>query len=376
MGVRLSAVIFEGGVPESPVQRAMTSVRRGMTLDNLAKLLCLAEFDEVILCTNYPELAAEAEALGATVELQRGTDRFHFGLRLRQLIYDRKLDKLLYMGGAAAPLIRPEELAEVARMTRSADSVVVVNNPQSPDLVAFSPAAAIDRIEPPESDNVLGHLLRVAGLPRVLMPNTATISFDVDTPADLMILSLLPGAGPRTKEALAALSLDESRLLAAKRLFLKQGAAFALIGRVSPPVCLFINANFAIRLRIFSEERGMRALGRVERGDVRSLIALFLDTVGPRAFFRHLAEMAEVAFFDTRVWMAHNRLDLSEADRFYSDLGELALVSEERLRSFAAAAYEAPIPVILGGHSLVAGGLWALAESILAEEGREPIRPF
>lgn len=363
-------------MPHSAIQQAMTAVRRGITLDNLAKLLQLAEFDEVILCTNYPELAAEAEALGASVDLRTGGEPFHFGIRLRELIYDRKLDKLLYMGGAAAPLIREEELAEVARMTRATDSVVVVNNPQSPDLVAFSPASAIDRIELPESDNVLGHLLRVAGLPRVLMPNTSTISFDVDTPADLIILSLLPTAGPRTREALKQLSLDDSRVQAARRLFLKQGAAFSLIGRVSPAVCLFINANFALRLRVFSEERGMRALGRVERGEVRSLVASFLDVVGPRGFFRYLSEVAEVAFFDTRVWMAHNRLDVSEADRFYSDLGELELIGNEPLREFAAAALEAPIPVILGGHSLVAGGLWALAESVLAEQGREPIRPF
>jgi CTP:molybdopterin cytidylyltransferase MocA len=376
MGDRLSAVIFEGGAPDSPVQRAMTSVRRGITLDNLAKLLKLSEFDEVILCTNYPELAAEAQALGATVDLRMDAGTFHFGLRLRELIYDRKLDKLLFMGGAAAPLIRPDELAEVARMTRATDSVVVVNNPQSPDLVAFSPAAAIDLIELPESDNVLGHLLRVAGLPRVLMPNTSTISFDVDTPADMIILSLLQDAGPRTREALKALSLDDGQVQAAKKLFVKQGAAFALIGRVSPAVCLFINANFALRLRVFSEERGMRALGRVERGEVRSLVAQFLDTVGPRRFFEHLAEVAEVAFFDTRVWMAHNRLEVTEADRFYSDLGEVDLIQNAQLRDFTEAAFEAPIPVILGGHSLVAGGLWALAESILVQEGREPIRPF
>jgi hypothetical protein len=354
----------------------MTSVRRGITLDNLTKLLRLDEFDEVILCTNYPGLAAEAEGLGAVVDLRTGDEPFHFGLRLRELIYDRKLERLLYMGGAAAPLIRPEELAEVARMTRSADSVVVVNNPQSPDLVAFSPASAIDLIELPDSDNVLGHLLRVAGLPRVLMPNTATISFDVDTPADLIILSMHHAAGPWTKEALGALRLDDSRMRAARRLFLKQGGAFALVGRVSPAVCLFINANFALRLRVFSEERGMRALGRVERGEVRSLIASFVDAVGPREFFHRLSDVAEVAFFDTRVWMAHRRLDLTEADRFYSDLGELDRVSDGQLREFTAAAIEAPIPVVLGGHSLVAGGLWALAESVLAEEAREPIRPF
>lgn len=372
----LAAVIFEGGHPETPIQRQMTAVRRGVTLDNLAKLLAIPEIDQVILCTNYPELAQEAQAMGAVADLEAGGSRFHFGLRLRQVIYQYRPDKLLYLGGAAAPLVRPEELAEVARMTRAAEQVVMVNNPQSPDLIAFGPATAIDRIQLPESDNVLGHLLREAGLPRVLMRNTASINFDIDTPGDLLVLAVLSGVGPRTREALDRLELDLDRVRAAQRVFSKVGAELALIGRVSPSVALFINANFPLRLRIFSEERGMRALGRVERGEVRSLVALALEEWGPEAFFDHLASVAEVAFFDTRVWMAHARLDPSEADRFHSDLGQVELINHPKLRRFTAAAFRCPIPVILGGHSLVAGGLWALIEQAIADQGRQPIHPF
>jgi hypothetical protein len=354
----------------------MTSVRAGITLDNLAKLLRVPEIDEVMLCTSYPDLASQARAMGAKVSYRESSAPFHFGLRLRELVYEHGMDKLLYMGGAAAPLIRDEEFAEVARMVKAAQSVVVVNNPQSPDLVAFSPASAIDRIELPENDNVLGHLLRVAGLPRVLMRHTATISFDVDTPADLVILSLLPAAGPRTRAALDALDLDRRGVVALKKQLLVQGSEIALVGRVSPAVCLFINANFAVRLRVFSEERGMRALGRADRGEVKSLVADFVESVGPEAFFARLGDIAGAAFFDTRVWMAHCRLQPSEADRFYSDMGELSRIDDPKLREFTRAAFAAPIPVVLGGHSLVAGGLWALAEGVLAEEGREPIRPF
>ncbi len=374
---RFTAVVFEGGHPASEVQRAMSTVRFGVTMDNLQKLLAVPEVDQTILCTNYPDLASAAARLGADVDFEaKDAAGFHFGLRLREVIYKYKLDKVLYMGGAAAPLIRHEELTEVARLTKAADRVVMVNNPQSPDLVAFSPASAIDLIELPDSDNVLGHLLRVAGLPRVLMRNTAWINFDIDTPADLIVLSQLSGVGPRTREALDGLHLDASRVLAAKRLLLKTGAEIALIGRVSPSVALFINANFAVRLRIFSEERGMRALGRTGRGEVRSLVATFLETVGPERFMAHLADVAEVAFFDSRVWMEHEQLELTEADRFLSDLGDIDKIANPRLREFTAAAFGAPIPVILGGHSLVAGGLWALAENVINDDGREPIRPF
>ena len=373
---RLIAVIFEGGHPASDVQLRMSAVRFGVTMDNLEKLLAVPEIDQTILCTNFPVLARAASDLGATVDFEPAGSRFHFGLRLREVIYKYKADQILYMGGAAAPLIRHEELSEVARMTKAADQVVMVNNPQSPDLVSFSPASAIDRIDLPDNDNVLGHLLRVAGLPRVLMRNTAWINFDIDTPADLVVLSQLAGVGSRTSAALDSLKLDASRVIAAKRLLLKTGAEIGLIGRVSPSVALFINANFAVRLRMFSEERGMRALGRTDRGEVRSLLATFLGVVGPRQFMQHLAEVCEVVLFDSRVWMAHEKLDLTEADRFHSDLGDLDRIANPRLREFTEAAFAAPIPIILGGHSLVAGGLWALAENVILEDGREPIRPF
>jgi len=105
-------------------------------------------------------------------------------------------------------------------------------------------------------------------------------------------------------------------------------------------------------------------------------LATFLGVVGPRQFMQHLAEVCEVVLFDSRVWMAHEKLDLTEADRFHSDLGDLDRIANPRLREFTEAAFAAPIPIILGGHSLVAGGLWALAENVILEDGREPIRPF
>lgn len=373
---RLSAVMFEGGEPGSEVQRQMSAVRYGVALDNLAKLVKTADIDQVILCTNYPDLADAARDLGVLVDFDADTRRFHFGVRLRNVVYKYRLDKVLYLGGAAAPLIRPAELAEIAAQTKSSDQVVLVNNPQSPDLVAFSPARAIDLIDLPDNDNVLGHLLKEAGLPRVLMRNTASINFDIDTPADLTILSLLPGVGPRTRQALDRLSLDTSRVEQVKRLFLKVGSEIALIGRVSPSVALFINANFAVRLRLFSEERGMRAMGRVGRSEVRSLVAHFIAATGPRRFFDYLGDVADAALIDTRVWMACERLELSEGDRFYSDLGVLDKITDARLREFTAAALESSIPIVLGGHSLVSGGLWALAENVIFEDGREPNRPF
>ena len=52
----------------------------------------------------------------------------------------------------------------------------------------------------------------------------------------------------------------------------------------------------------------------------------------------------------------------SRADRFWSDLARPEQIEEPFLREFTQAAREASIPVLLGGHSLVSGGLMLLTE--------------
>jgi hypothetical protein len=70
---------------------------------------------------------------------------------------------------------------------------------------------------------------------------------------------------------------------------------------------------------------------------------------------------------DNRVILASRGLWPSALDRFNSDLYRWNEVDEPFLRSLTHAAAEAPIPVLMGGHSVVAGGLMALTESLLAD---------
>ena len=75
-----------------------------------------------------------------------------------------------------------------------------------------------------------------------------------------------------------------------------------------------------------------------------------------------LAELGDGSFIDTRVILAHKRIEVSREDRFLSDLGRWQDIRDPFLRDFPRAALEAPIPVLLGGHSLMSGGLMALNE--------------
>ena len=104
----------------------------------------------------------------------------------------------------------------------------------------------------------------------------------------------------------------------------------------------------------------MEADGRASEGSARSLLGFHLEAVGLERFFETLAELGDATLIDTRVILAHKRIDARREDRFLSDLGRWQEIRDSFLRDFTCAALEAPIPVLLGGHSLMSGGLMAL----------------
>jgi len=97
-----------------------------------------------------------------------------------------------------------------------------------------------------------------------------------------------------------------------------------------------------------------------------------IEHAGLEKFFEYLSGLARCAFIDSRVLTYHYQQYPSDRDRFLSDLGLWQEVENPWLKEFTRAAVECPIPVILGGHSLVAGSLWALCSELDPERmGKE-----
>jgi hypothetical protein len=92
------------------------------------------------------------------------------------------------------------------------------------------------------------------------------------------------------------------------------------------------------------------------------VLGRLLDREGPEALGELLAEFGDAAFVDSRVLIAH-QYGLDERawplpeDRFASDLLLHDRVTHPWLRALTASASSAPIPVILGGHTLIGPGL-------------------
>ena len=359
-------VVYVGGIGRDGVAGLVAGAHEAIARDLLARAVRTGAFRRLFLVTDSPALAACAP--GAIVI--HPPLPFHFGESLRQLIRDFGIEAPLYVGGGAAPLLGERALAALAgRLTRSPNAVIA-NNLYSADLVAFHPGAAIEQISLPTIDNPLAQRLRLeAALRAVELPRNAATQFDVDTPVDLAILACLPRLDGHLGNYVRGLALDTSHIEAALALLTDHQAEVLVAGRVGSQVWRYLERQTACRVRLYSEERGMRADGREEAGQVRSLLGRELSRLGPEEFFRELAEMCDAILLDSRVLFAHAGWRLTESDRFWSDLLRPDQIEHEGLRQFTRAAAGAPVPVVLGGHSLVSGGLYALVDVAWARQG-------
>lgn len=367
MSKGVSLLIFVGGGEGSEVEKMVNQAREAVVLDTIEKAMAIPAIDRIVVATNSHRLACRLRHMPVQVEFDVEGEEFHFGRRLRQLIEKYGIERPFYIGGGSAPLLSIAEMQGIAKRVLAADRIVVTNNLYSTDLAAFVPGRALAAIDPPATDNDLGWLLREeAGLKNYSPPRTAGTQLDVDTPADLMALSYHPAVGRHTQLYLDNLDLDTSHIERVMPLITSRDAEIVVAGRVAAPVWAYLETETACRVRVFSEERGMRASGRQERGEVRSLLGYYIDEVGIERFFATLAELGDAAFLDTRVIFRHLGLWPPASDRFYSDLRQPEKIADPFVCEFTVAAIQAPIPVVLGGHSLVSGGLYALIEAAWA----------
>jgi hypothetical protein len=363
----LPLLIMTGSSEESEPERMVSLARQAITLDLVDKALSLPELDPVVVATNSPSLARRLDKQPIYVDRDVPAEPFHFGRRLAELIARYSMERCFYIGGGAGPLLPPSDMAEVARAVLAAERLLVTNNFYSSDFVAFGPTSVLEDQPPPDNDNELAWLLgEDAGLPISELPRSGATQFDVDTPMDLLTLAVHPGTGPHTRECLNGLALDTTTLEATLPLMLDRDSTILVAGRVSSATWNYLERETACSTRVLSEERGMRAGGRLVRGEVRSLIGYYMDAVGMERFFQELATMARAVFLDSRVIFAHRGLWPSPADRFYSDLRQPAIIVDPFVRALTEAAMAAPLPVIMGGHSLVSGGMYALVEAAWA----------
>jgi len=364
---RVTLLIMTGIHGATEVEQMMSAARQAITQDIIERAQAVAGISQIVLSTNAASLAAWATSKGVVVEPDPADTPFHFGRRLRSLAAQHHVEGLFYLGGGSAALLSVQEMTDIVERLRRTDRVLITNNFYSTDFAAFAPARALNTVELPAIDNDLGWVLaEQAGLPNESLPRRASTQFDVDTPTDLMALAPHPGVGVFTRAFLQGLALDTGHVEQAMQPLVDRDAEVVVAGRVSAAVWEYLERETACRVRIFAEERGMRASGRLARGEARSLLGYYYQQVGPQRFFETLAELGRAVFLDSRVIFAHLGVWPPANDRYHSDLRRPQQIANAVVRAFTEAAMCAPVPVVLGGHSLVSGGLYALVEAAWA----------
>jgi hypothetical protein len=292
----------------------------------------------------------------ASAEIVSGAaDGLSFGARLRACVERLRPDGIVVLGSGAVPLARAaDRRAFVATAARSG-RFALANNAYSADVVAVSAAASLGELPDLASDNALPRwLVENAGYSVDDLRRRRRLGIDVDGPLDLVLL------GARAPDGVDTTQVTD-RLGRVRDVSRDPSAELVVSGRVSAGTLTWLERHTASRTRALVEERGLRTRVPSQR-PARSILGLALDRDGPAVIGQILAELGDAALVDSRVLLAHH-LGADETgwptaeDRFASDLLLHEGIADPWLRDLTRSAAEAPIPIVLGGHTLVGPGL-------------------
>jgi len=318
------------------------------------------------------------EDSGPSIDGVRGES---FGERLVRLVTEEGIKGgLIVLGGGAVPLLRRAEAARLVEVATGGGRRALTNNRYSSDICAVSDARVLLDLPPLPSDNALPRWLEErAGFSVADLAARQRLAIDLDTPLDLALLALTRQA-PRPLTELAAENgigvprHDQLRYLAAD-----PRQELLVFGRSGSGTLRWLERNVRCRVRFLAEERGLRASSPLATGGEtrssqiprlpRATLGRLLDARGPEALATTVAELADGAILDTRVLMA-DRLGADEdawpspEDRFASDLLRAGKIGDAWLRAITRAAADAPIPILLGAHTLVGPGIPVLLRGV------------
>ena len=363
---RTVAAIFHPPIGTTGPERFVAAGRLASSEDLIRTLR--PHVDEAVLVTGGDH--AERFA-GLDVEVVRpDPDRpFDFGATLKRLVRERSIDALLYFGSGSGGLLSNDSIETLTAFADRDEPGALFNNFYSCDFAVFASAPFLLEIELPENDNGLGFALSDAGIQCFPLFRSVETEFDIDTPTDLLVLRASGRGDDATRRFLTESELEHPTLSAVCDRLADRASFVHLSGRINPTTWGTFERRVACRTAGVIEGRGMRAYG----GGTRPLfLQRILQEDGPAAFFARLAQVANAAVLDTRPLLAVDGRLPAASDRFASDLFLSEEIEDPGWRAFTEAAAEAPIPVLLGGHSLVSGGLYLLAEACW--KGRDLVR--
>ena len=352
---RTGAIIFHPDAGDSAIEQMVASAREASACD-LIQSLKPSVSTLIVVCS--ANAAGVFKPLGATIHAIDELEEFHFGETLKRVIHKHQLESAIYFGSGSGTLLTTTQLQGIIRFAQRPDSAVLFNNFYSCDFAVFSDTAPLLQLALPDTDNGLGFLLADAGVDCYSLPRSLASQFDLDTPIDLLLLQAAGKGGPRLQELLQRQPFNHPSLESITSLLTERTALVYLVGRVSPVTWQTFEQQVACRTAGMIEGRGMKAYADRQP----PVLANLFRGRGFGDFFSALEDSADAAIIDSRPLLALKGSLPSPHERFSSDLFRVSELEDPVWIEFTQQAMDCSIPILLGGHSLVSGGLHLLSE--------------
>ena len=360
-------IILHGGQGTGEAERLMAEAKIEVARKNTLYALA-AGFSRVIISTDTPDYFM---GLGDNVSVapNQKKGRVDFQDLVYSLIEGFSITLPVLMGSGAVPLLEIQGFKEIIQKFKTPAPFVITNNFFSSDLIGWQPIDAFKKIGDVKRDNNLPRLLRdTANCTPLVLSKSISTQFDLDTPADLCVLTLWEKTSQGLRKQTQPndlLPLQQYRK--AMPAFCNSEAEIAILGRVGSNVWQYLEQETACRIRIISEERGLTASER----KARSIAGYLLEEIGPSRFIQMIETLGDVIVIDTRVLIEHLNLKTTREERFQSDLMAYQKISNSLLGELTEAAVKSKKPILLGGHNLVSNGLIGLSEQAWIENDRK-----
>jgi hypothetical protein len=383
MGRVIVVVFHRPGADAGPLGRMLADARRALA-DRLVTAFRTAGADEARVAEDPP-------------------DDTPFGARLRSLARRHRRDGLVVLGSGALPLAGAADLRSFVEVAASGSPRARANGRFSADIVALGGGELAADVPDLLNDNLLPRWLEQAGVVVDVPRGGWRLAVDIDSPLDLVLAARAPAAGRALRDAARSVRtitpLLGPTLEAVRRVMTDPHAELLVAGRTSAATLRWLERRTASRTRALVEERGLRASGPIDpagpsalassastpsrssaeasangsgarrpptQRPPASVLADLLEPSGRWTLGDLAAHLGEAALIDSRVLLAA-RLGADERgwpppeDRFASDLLLADRVRDPWLKALTSSACDAPVPVLLGGHTLVGPALRLIA---------------